>query len=216
MAESKSVALAGSTPRTETAQRVLEAALSLFYERGFRATSIRDIMSACNLTSGAFYNHFSSKDAVLYEICRTTHDLCDRYLYEGLGAESQPRGQLWHLTFAFAKFHADQARQARVTSQDFRDLPDRWLDDVRGRRRRVRSMFEHVLAAGIASGDFEAPRLGGDRAVRLLATTITNMAIRVSEWYVPSLEMTSTEIAAFHADVALRMTKDNGESAFAV
>jgi hypothetical protein len=33
---------------------------------------------------------------------------------------------------------------------------------------------------------------------------------------VPGLEMTSTEIAAFHADVALRMTSGNGEAAFPI
>jgi AcrR family transcriptional regulator len=202
--------------RTEAALRVQSAARLLFSGRGFRATSVRDIMAACGLTPGAFYNHYPSKDQVLYDICRSTHELCDRYLYRALGSGSDPRSQLWHLTFGFVQFHADYADQARVTNQDFRELPDRWLEDIRHRRRRVRSMFEHVLAAGVVSGQFEAPRLGGPRAVRLLATAITNMGIRVSEWYVPGLEMTSSEIAAFHADVALRMTSGNGEAAFPI
>ena len=202
------------TLRTPAAQRVLSAALDMFYERGFRSTSVRDVMAACGLTGGAFYNHFGSKDALLYEIARDTHDLCDQYLYRGLGASTEPRAQLWHLTCAIAEFHAVQAKRARVTSNDFRALPERELDDIRERRRRVRAMFEHVLSGGIAAGVFETPRLGDERAVRLLATTITNMAIRISEWYSPDQGLSVEEIAAFHGDVALRMTRANGESEF--
>jgi AcrR family transcriptional regulator len=205
-----------TSARTPTALRIQNAALDLFYERGFRSTSVRDVMAACQLTGGAFYNHFPSKDALLYEIARSAHDLCDEYLYRGLGRASEPRAQLWHLSFAIAEFHAANAREARVTSSDFRELPEHELNDIRERRRRVRAMFEHVLSAGVATGVFESPRLGDERAVRLLATTITNMTIRISEWYSPEQWLTVGEIAAFHGDVALRMTSANGESEFAV
>jgi AcrR family transcriptional regulator len=192
------------------------AALDLFYERGFRSTSVRDITSACRLTSGAFYNHFPSKDSLLYEIVQSTHDLCDDYLFRGLSRGQGPRGQLWHIAFAIAEFHAVNAKQARVTSQDFRQLPEPQLSEIRGRRRRVRAMFEHVLTNGVATRDFDAPRGGEERSVRLLATSITNMAIRISEWYVPNQGMDVREIAAFHGDLAIRMTKHNGEVEFAV
>lgn len=203
------------TPHTPAAQRVVSAALDLFYIRGFRSTSVREIMSACQLTSGAFYNHFISKDALLYEIARDTHDLCDEYLYRGLRAGSDPRGQLWQLTYSIAEFHAAHAKQAHVTSAEFRALPEPKLSDIKERRRRVLSMFEHVLSQGISVGSFEVPSHGGERAVRLLATAITNMAIRISEWYAPELGQSVQEIAAFHADVALRMTQANGEAEFA-
>ncbi|MER5917007.1 TetR/AcrR family transcriptional regulator [Streptomyces sp. NPDC001982] len=202
--------------RTPAAQRVLDSALDLFYERGFRSTSVRDVMAACHLTSGAFYNHFSSKDALLYQIATTTHDLCDQYLYRALSTSTEPRAQLWNLTFAIAEFHAEHAKEARVTSQDFRELPERELNEIRQRRRQVRAMFEHVLTAGVEAGAFESPRLGDGRAIRLLATTITNMAIRIAEWFSPDDGLSAKEIAAFHGDIALRMTRSNGESEFAV
>jgi AcrR family transcriptional regulator len=195
--------------RSAAAERIRNAAIELLYDRGFQATSIRDITQACGVTSGAFYNHYASKDALLFDIASHTHDLCDDYLYAGLTRGGDAADRLWHLTAAIAEFHATHTKEARITSQEFRLLPEPQLEQIRQRRRRVRAMFEHVLAGGIESGRFTPPSLGGDRAIRLLATTITNMAIRISEWYMPRHGMTPQEIAEFHAEIAVRMAVGN-------
>lgn len=52
---------------TPTRDRLVAAAGELFGERGYTATTVADIEQAAQLSpkSGAFYRHFSSKDAVL-------------------------------------------------------------------------------------------------------------------------------------------------------
>jgi AcrR family transcriptional regulator len=49
--------------------RMVEAGMTLFGERGYDATSVADIQMACGLTagSGALYKHFPSKQALLAE-----------------------------------------------------------------------------------------------------------------------------------------------------
>ncbi len=49
-------------PRTVTA--LLDAALELFAEQGFGATSIPDICARAGLTKGAFYSNFANKEAL--------------------------------------------------------------------------------------------------------------------------------------------------------
>ena len=51
-----------------TRDRLLDAALSLFAERGFQGTTVGDIEAAAGLTprSGGLYKHFSSKEEVLH------------------------------------------------------------------------------------------------------------------------------------------------------
>jgi AcrR family transcriptional regulator len=49
-------------PRTITA--LLDAALELFAEQGFGATSIPDICARAGLTKGAFYSNFANKEAL--------------------------------------------------------------------------------------------------------------------------------------------------------
>ena len=52
---------------TPTRDRILDAAMELFGEKGFRGTSITAIETAAGLTPGAggIYHHFRTKDAVL-------------------------------------------------------------------------------------------------------------------------------------------------------
>jgi TetR/AcrR family transcriptional regulator, transcriptional repressor for nem operon len=47
---------------------LLNAASELFRERGFEGVSIADIAAAAGLTHGAFYNHFTSKEALCAEV----------------------------------------------------------------------------------------------------------------------------------------------------
>jgi AcrR family transcriptional regulator len=48
----------------------MDVALDLFTERGYDATSMRDIAASLGLSPGAFYHHFPSKEAVLVALCQ--------------------------------------------------------------------------------------------------------------------------------------------------
>ncbi len=60
-------------PAAETAEKhakILEAASRMFRDRGFSDVSVAEIMKATGLTHGPFYNHFSSKQALMAEAIR--------------------------------------------------------------------------------------------------------------------------------------------------
>ena len=48
---------------------ILDAAEHLFYEKGYEATSVQDILDALQLSKGGFYHHFDTKMSVLEAIC---------------------------------------------------------------------------------------------------------------------------------------------------
>jgi AcrR family transcriptional regulator len=49
----------------QTRQQILQTALSLFRERGFEQTTIRDIAAEAGLSLGAAYYYFKSKEAIV-------------------------------------------------------------------------------------------------------------------------------------------------------
>jgi AcrR family transcriptional regulator len=55
------------TASTPTRERIIEEAMRLFGEKGYRGTSVAQIEAAAGLTPGAggLYHHFSSKEALL-------------------------------------------------------------------------------------------------------------------------------------------------------
>ncbi|WP_430334942.1 TetR/AcrR family transcriptional regulator [Rhodococcus sp. ACT016] len=51
--------------------RILDAARFVFAERGFDATTTRDIANAVGLTQGSLYHHFESREAILVAILQS-------------------------------------------------------------------------------------------------------------------------------------------------
>jgi AcrR family transcriptional regulator len=55
-----------STPKgAETQARILDAALTLFRERGFEATTMREVASRSGMSLGAAYHYFATKEAIV-------------------------------------------------------------------------------------------------------------------------------------------------------
>lgn len=48
-----------------TKQLIMDAALRLFYKDGYSSSSVEAIVKKANVSKGAFYHHFSSKEALL-------------------------------------------------------------------------------------------------------------------------------------------------------
>ena len=86
----------------ETQRKILHAALALVRERGFDRVSIRDICKAAGVTTGAFYHHFPSKEALL-EYGFAPLDDYMRAALEGRG-EEPPERRLWAILSAYTRF----------------------------------------------------------------------------------------------------------------
>lgn len=49
----------------QTRERILDAAVTLFIEKGYEETSIQDILDVLKLSKGGVYHHFKSKEEIL-------------------------------------------------------------------------------------------------------------------------------------------------------
>jgi len=53
----------------ERRDRLIDAAIQVFIEKGFHNATVRDIGRVANMTQGTIYNYVSSKDDILYLVC---------------------------------------------------------------------------------------------------------------------------------------------------
>ena len=61
-------ASAGGPGRSERRADVVRIAAELFAQKGFRATTVREIADAAGILSGSLYHHFDSKESIGDEI----------------------------------------------------------------------------------------------------------------------------------------------------
>ena len=54
--------------QSTTLQKILDAGMEEFQEKGFRDASLRQIVKNAGVTTGAFYGYFSSKEALFASI----------------------------------------------------------------------------------------------------------------------------------------------------
>lgn len=59
---------------SDAERHLLTSAVRCFAAKGFHATTTRDISRGAGLSPAALYVHFSSKEHILYEVCRIAHE----------------------------------------------------------------------------------------------------------------------------------------------
>jgi|ERR1700683_3169429 len=74
------------TVQTDTRERILEAAIGLFWEKGYGETSLAELMSRADVNAGSFYHFFKSKEnllvAVLERYTEMLHSVLLAPIYE--------------------------------------------------------------------------------------------------------------------------------------
>src|SRR5437763_15879399 len=66
----------------DTRQRIVEAAMELFWLKGYGSTSIADILSRSQVNSGSLYHFFPSKQDVLIAVLEAYRDGIEPMLLE--------------------------------------------------------------------------------------------------------------------------------------
>jgi len=199
---------------TSLQSRIAEAAIDLFYSRGAAATTVRDITAACGLTPGALYNHFSSKEELLFVLIRDIHQLADEGLAAAIAAAGpRPAARL----AAAVRFMVAQAgglrKHSLVANRDFTSLPADMRDEVTDIRRRMRSRFAGILLDGSEAGDFVLPG-GQDRlTASLTANAIGMLCANISEWTRVDYPVALDELQERYVLMALRLAGATGSGA---
>ncbi|MCL2912681.1 TetR/AcrR family transcriptional regulator [Shewanella corallii] len=83
--------------RTDKKQAILDAALTLFTEQGYHATSTASIAKAAGVATGTLFHHFASKDALLAELFLTVKQELAVEMQAGLKSESGLRHNAHHV-----------------------------------------------------------------------------------------------------------------------
>jgi AcrR family transcriptional regulator len=196
--------------------RLASAAIDLFYAHGAQGTTVRQITGACGLTPGALYNHFASKEHLLYVLIRDIHLGVDREMASTIAsAGPAPADQLCATVRLLVAHTAGYKRRSQVANREFTLLTGPRQEEVRAIRRSIRDRLTAILMAGAEQGTFTLAG-GNDRAAATLASaTISNMCVHISEWMLENYPIGTPDLQDRYASMALRIagvTTPNGQA----
>jgi len=186
---------------TDTAVRIMLAAADAFADRGFHATTTRDIASRAGLSPAGVYVHYSSKEVLLFELSRRGHSRARDLLVAAADAAPDATEALRAIIGGFSRWHAEHYELGRIVQFEFRHLSPDHREAVLGLRKEIDSVVAGVLRDGVETGEFEVDDVPGT------ALALLSMAIDVARWYAPDVRRTPAAIETAYGDLAVRLVR---------
>jgi len=182
-----------------TRAKLLDAAVAAFADKGFHATTTRDIASAAGMSPAALYVHHKSKEELLYLISRHGHEMTLRLIEQGIATSDDPAEQLIAVMRAFASHHARNHTSARIVNYELSALNPEHRNEIRAARHTIEQTMRDLVERGVASGAFDTD------SPRMAAVALLSLGIDIARWYRDEGDWSPAEIGEFYAGVALRI-----------
>lgn len=141
-------------------QELLDAALAVFAERGYRNTRIDDIAEAAGVTKGAVYHYFATKEELLLRAIEHYHDRAfgqiDEVLRHARGPASARIRLMMRKAFGGADPTGQKMTLALILQGVRHDLPAAHQQWLRGGPIKGWRLLASLIEEGKRAGEFRA------------------------------------------------------------
>ncbi len=158
-------------------EQIQLTAQRLFREKGYAATSMRDLAKKVGVEPASLYSHFASKEDILKTICfRMANEFLEQIdaLNDSVPNLTQ---RLERAIDAHIKVIVNDLDASAVFFSDWIHLSDEQLESFLEMREHYEQSFRSILEQGVLSGDFRVTDI--DFTVRLLFATLNS----TQQWY---------------------------------
>jgi AcrR family transcriptional regulator len=183
----------------DAARRLLVAAVEAFAERGYHATTTRDIAGRAGMSPAALYIHYKTKEELLHRISRIGHDKALGILRTAARREGTAKERLADAVSSFVRWHAGRRTTARVVQYELDALGPDARAEIVALRRQVDAEVRRIIEDGVAAGEFDV------LDVRGTTLAVLSLCIDVARWFNVDGPRTPEEVGTLYADLVLRM-----------
>ncbi|MDN3293547.1 TetR/AcrR family transcriptional regulator [Streptomyces ficellus] len=183
----------------DAARRLLVAAVEAFAERGYQATTTRDIAGRAGMSPAALYIHYKTKEELLHRISRIGHDKALEILEAAANGPGTAAERLADAVRSFVRWHAGRRTTARVVQYELDALSAEHRAEIVELRRKSDAAVRRIINEGVAAGEFDVPDVPGT------TLAVLSLCIDVARWFSTEGRRTPDEVGALYADLVLRM-----------
>jgi AcrR family transcriptional regulator len=188
-----------ATTARPRAEEIRDAALELFTQLGYEATTMADIGAAVGIRGPSLYKHVASKQDLLVEIMTGTMEALLRAHREAVATTTDPVERLRRAVDAHVRYHAGHRLEAFVGSREIRSLVEPHRSTVLAQRAEYEGRFRALITDGIAAGRFSVG------SAQLASHAILDLGMGVATWFREDGELSENEVAWQHTEFALRL-----------
>jgi AcrR family transcriptional regulator len=183
-------------------EQVIRKAAELFREKGYAASSMRDLAQKLGIEAASLYSHIKSKEEILRSLCfdmaaefRKSLDEVEKQ--KGPASEKLKNGIIGHI-----QVMAMDLTASAVFMNEHRHLSQPYLRDFLLLRINYINRFKTIIEQGVKSGEFKA---NIDR--KLAVMTLFSSLNWMPQWYDPNSNIVPIELGQQLADMLVNGLK---------
>jgi len=169
-------------------QIIFEAAALLFRDKGYTATSMRDLAEQVSLKASSLYNHIGSKEEILREICFANAEQFSQGMAEVEALQTSAADKVRALIRIHINVATSDFTSVTAFNDEWRHLSEPHLSEFKTRRRDYEKRFQTIIETGIRDGEFK--QLDSFTALY----TIFSSMRWLYDWYKPERDVTPDQL----------------------
>lgn len=186
------------TPDNTSKKEIIHAvAASLFREKGFRATSMRELAAKVGIEAASLYNHIQGKSELLNSICFKVANNFTKKIEEVENKDCSIIEKIETLL----RFHVHEMVHnyeiVYVSDREWRNMDEPGLTKYRELRRTYRKRFASIVEKGISRGEIK--KIDANTAVMIFLNAIA----AVDQWHRIIHKLNSDELEDNMVDILI-------------
>ncbi len=167
---------------------ILKKAAIMFREKGFAATSMRDLAEAVGIEAASLYNHIRSKNEILEAIC---FDMANVYNTTIESVEASKQTSIQKIE-QLLRFHIAQMTEnyedVYVADREWKHLDEPYLSNFKAQRSNYRKKFAAIIEEGIAKNEIK--KIDAPTAVLIILHAVSG----IESWHRSRAKINAKEL----------------------
>ena len=167
---------------------ILRRAAAMFREKGFAATSMRDLAEMVGIEAASLYNHIRSKNEILEAIC---FDVANIFFTNMETIESSGKNSIGKIE-DLLRFHIRQMvenyEEVYVSDREWKHLEEPYLSNFQSQRRNYRKKFAAIINEGIDKNEIR--KIDAPPAVLIILHAISG----IESWHRSKAKISAEEL----------------------
>ncbi|RZL64900.1 MAG: TetR/AcrR family transcriptional regulator [Variovorax sp.] len=180
-------------------ERIMQEAERLFFERGFRGTSLEAIADSMGMTKPFVYGIYDKKTDILYDISLRNISMSLEAVESARQTGGTPADRLAEVARRLTRVCIEHREAVTVFFREEASLEPEHLLVINDMKGRVDRAIGELLQEGVAAGIFQVSD------VRIAALAIGGMISWTYSWYRPAGRLSAEDIQSQMALLALRV-----------
>lgn len=167
---------------------ILRKAAAMFREKGFAATSMRDLAESVGIEAASLYNHIRSKNEILEAIC---FDVANRFNTNIDIVEASTQNSI-NKVETLLRFHiqqmVDNYEEVYVADREWKHLEDPYLSNFQNQRRTYRKKFAGIIEEGIRKNELR--KIDAPTSVMMMLHAVSG----IESWHRSTAKINAEEL----------------------